>query len=185
MTGMIALLIVATSCSCGRKENRASPSPAPASTPLPGAIMDPMAQIERKENPAAASSLAVTNPASDEPRWESYERRARESILEGESAFKIKRFSKATRVFKDAVDALKEAGVRPENELERKRAEKGLLESTYMEAFVLMEVKEYEEAKKRCRAALLLGHPFAGELTKEIELRERLAATQRPTPPGR
>ncbi|MDI6773789.1 MAG: hypothetical protein QME60_00090 [Verrucomicrobiota bacterium] len=158
------------------------PAPVAAAEPAPLAGEAAPADFERAAVKAMDPRSAEIDlmKDSEELRRRAYERHGREALVEANKAFQARKFTESTKLFKDAVDAFKDAGFRAENEADRKTAEKGMMESTYMEAFRLMEQADYEDAKKLCRRALLIGHPLAGDLAAEIARRE---AKPPPPPP--
>ncbi len=143
------------------------PAEAPASTAAP--------RVPEKVMDTRTAEVDLLQD-SEQLRRSAYERHAKEALIEADKAFQAQRFSEATKLYKDALAALKDAGFRPENEGDRRAAEKGELESLYMQAYQSMEQGDYEAAEKFCRQAL--AHPLANDLAAEIARRK-----EKPPPP--
>jgi general secretion pathway protein D len=134
----------------------------------------------RKLNPRESEIVLMKD--SEELRRLAFERHARESIAAGDRAFDARNYPLAEQRYKEALLSFREAGLRPENEVDRLLAQSGVRESIYQQALYLLSIEEYEDAMKMARQAQMERHPLAVDLKAQIE-RAKIPVDPPPPPP--
>ena len=143
---------------------------------MPGPAAEVLLEETGVEAPVAASAPPAVGGASaggldDVLREETLRRRALEAHGRAtlDTAFETLR----THQYQSAVDMFEEAlqylGIRAETEKDRKRAEKGLRESLYRGAQMLVEQGRYDAAEGMAQRAALMGDRRAPKLIKQID----------------
>lgn len=117
----------------------------------------------------------------EELRRRAFAEHAAEKLALADTAFKNKNFIDSQRFYEQAANALEQAGGRPENRTELKRARDGALESMYQRAVQLNRDGDYENARKLASEAAVQGHPRAAALVERIDKNKQKPA---PAPKG-
>lgn len=171
-TGMAAGAVGAS-----MEEAGSASSSAEAVTPVPAASTGSSRKstASRRQPDKAVQMLRE----GEELRRRAFVEHASEKLTLADEAFKSKNFNEAQRFYEQAANALEQAGGRPENRAELKRAKEGALECLYRRALELRSGGDLDDARKLASEAAVQGHPRAASLVEKLD-RE---ATEPPAPP--
>jgi len=106
---------------------------------------------------------------SEQLRRRAFAEHASEKLAAADIAFKAGQYVDSQRYYEQAVNALEQAGGRPENQAVLERARAGAMESLYRRALQLRKDGDLDTALKLARESSLQGHARAATLAQKIE----------------
>jgi general secretion pathway protein D len=136
-------------------------APEPAPEPVPGKSPEAVAAREEAREQAAR----VTGILDGEIlRRQAFEKHARDRFAAADAALDAKRYQEAIRGFEQSLSALNRVGDRPEVDRLREKANRGLGECYYRLALIYRDQRDFENADKMAKSALVYGHPRVDKL---------------------
>ena len=142
------------------------------------------AQEAPEQNPDARQSQSPGDNAvqilreGEELRRRAFVEHAMEKLGMADQAFTDMDYVESERLYLQAANALEQAGGRPENRVELKRARNGVLESLYHRAVTMRKDGDLVNARKIASTAALEGHPLSSALVNRID-----KDMEKPVPP--
>lgn len=145
------------------------PEAAAVAEPQPEAVMAvPVA-------PAVGAAMSDKDKAvqmlreSEQLRRRAFAEHASEKLAAADASFKAGQYVDSQRYYEQAINALEQAGGRPENQAVLERARTGAMESLYRRALQLRKDGDLDTALKLARESSLQGHARAAALAQKIE----------------
>ncbi|MFC1462678.1 hypothetical protein ACFLQU_03640, partial [Verrucomicrobiota bacterium] len=145
--------------------------PMEAAVPPAGALPPPVAvQPKKVQIPRDSREAAIFFAKGEEALLrKAYEQHAEQTLVEAQKALETRKLVDAMRLFKEAIEAFKRVGDRPEKRHLLELAKKGHVESTYQRAVFLTKHGDLKPAEQLARRASVEGHPMAPILLADIE----------------
>jgi general secretion pathway protein D len=150
-----------------------APAEGPVSAPSVAVVPEPAPQAMPVESPEAAAARQEARERAAQVaglldgeilRRQAFERHAHERYAAAKSALNAKRYQEAVRGFEQTLSALNRVGDRPDVETLRGKAQRGLGECYYRLALIYREQRDFENADKMAKSALVYGHPRVDKL---------------------